>query len=237
MHNFYSVYTSTPADSQPVPQPQQPAVPGISNCSPSVQQINVSATVVSTNAPLMDTQPTQIPGLTPSQPLPFLSHQQEQNQHRIPVELPQPRAATDSIAFSKGMPGKANQPTNELPMNSYRYNMPAPIIPAPPPVQKHRHFEKSFGQIRRFSVQLIWYKQVETLGEHVFYFDNYDGCCDLVWNRRLECYTCEVDLEEGQHFGQLSLADSGLYAVEKFHLPLVFSSGQSNIILKIVPIK
>ena len=91
----------------------------------------------------MDTQPTQIPGLAPSQPLPFLSHQQEQNQHRIPVELPQPRAATDSIDFSKGMPGKANQPTNEPPMNSYRYNIPAPIIPAPPPVQKHVNFEKT----------------------------------------------------------------------------------------------
>ena len=161
MHNFYSVYTSTPADSQPVPQPQQPAVPGISNCSPSVQQINVSATIVSNNAPLVDTQPRhQNPGPTPS-------HRQEQSKHRIPVELPQPRALTDPIAFSKGMPGKANQPTNELPMNSYRYNIPAPIIPVPPPVQKDANFEKTFGQIGKFSVQLIWYKQVETLGEHV----------------------------------------------------------------------
>ena len=237
-------YTS--ANNQHVPVPQQqnlpysqhPTVSGISNFSPSVQQINLSPRIVANNAPLLDTpQRLQNPDPAPSQVPTFLSHPQAHSQIRMAPVLPQPKAFTQPMGLSKETPAKADPPANELePQSPSAYKLPLPIHPSPPPVQRHANSaHKYYDQIRRFKVLLIWYKQVNTMGDRVFYFDNYDGCCELVWDRRQEYYICDTELEEGQHFGQLTLVDSGMYTVEKFHIPLIAPSDQSKVILKIVP--
>ena len=222
----------------PVSQPQQPTVSGISNCSPSVQQINFSPRIVANNAPLLDTPQHRLQNSKPdSHALPYSSHPEVQSQNRIPPELPAPRAYTQPIVLSKKTPAKAEVCVNELPpQSSPANNLPFPIYPAPPPVQKQAiPAQNHLSHIRKFKVLLLWYKQVDTIGDHIFYFDNYDGCCELVWNRRQEHYICETELEEGQHFGQLSIDDAGVYTVEKFHIPLIAPSDQSTVILKVVP--
>ena len=71
----------------------------------------------------------------------------------------------------------------------------------------------------------------------VNYFDNFNGRCDLVWDKREESYSCIVELEEGDHYGQLTLSDSvNPHPVDKFSLPGISGAVEPQvIILRIIP--
>ena len=107
-----------------------------------------------------------------------------------------------------------------------------PLHPQPTATlyQSHRSGMES---IRKYRVRLLWKKTVPTMSSHVVYFDNFDGCFELVWNRRHAFYTTEAELEEGEHFGQLSMSDSEvIYTVEKF---VIHMSSQQEIQLQVHP--